>query len=79
MHKCRRWFGPIAMCYPDYVELEPDLGGDPPSHHLTDLYPGEEATAFYRFTMQPPRATMPKYITCKSWDDEISFWWARGA
>lgn len=74
-----RWFGPTAMCYPDYVEVAPDHGGDPPAHFIADLYAGEQVTAFYRFTMAPPAAVMPKYITCRSGDDETSFWWARGA
>jgi hypothetical protein len=74
-----RWFGPKVTCYPDYVDVSPDAAGDPPAHHITDLYPGEQVTAYYRFTMQPPQARMPKFMVCSSWDDGISFWWSRGA
>ena len=74
-----RWFGPVAVCYPHYVTINADTAGDPPAHFITDLYPSEQVTAFYRFTMTPPSAVAPKCIACKSWDEDITFWWARGA
>lgn len=74
-----RWFGPIVTCYPGYADLQPEPAGDPPAHLITDLYPGEQVTACYRFILRPPQATTPKYMVCRSWDRDISFWWARGA
>jgi hypothetical protein len=73
-----RWFGPSAIAYaqPTNVDIQPEPaeGG---GHTIFDLYPGEQYTAYYSFQFQDHRAV--KAITCRSWDTDLSFWWARGA
>jgi hypothetical protein len=71
-----RWFGPEVTVYPTYDVLRPDLSAG--SHFIFDLYPGNQNTACYSFSF-PSSSHSPKFMLCKSWDDPLSFWWARGA
>lgn len=70
-----RWFGCTLTAYaqPQYAVIEPD-----PHPGLIDVYPGEQYTCYYFFPFDPS-VRGPKYVTCKSWDSDLSFSWARGA
>jgi hypothetical protein len=74
-----RWFGSTLTCYahPRYAEIEAALH-DGGGHLIFDVYPGEQYTAYYFFPFTP-NVRAPKFLTCKSWDVALTFWWARGA
>lgn len=77
--QAQRWFGCTLTAYasPVYAEIQPatDVGA---ANSLIDLYPGEQFTCYYWFPFGP-QVRGPKFLTCKSWDKDLSFWWARGA
>ncbi len=76
--KTIRWFGPVLTAYaePRYQEIRPK---EPDGRsYLWDIYPGEQYTCRYFFPFD--EATRgPKYLTCNSWDNDLAFFWARGA
>jgi hypothetical protein len=77
--KACRWFGGTLTAYatPKYENISPapnSFGG----HWLVDLFPGEQFSCYYFFPFAP-NVRAPKYLTCRSWDKELTYWWARGA
>jgi hypothetical protein len=70
-----RWFAPVLTAYaePKYEQIRPVDG-----HFLYDIYPGEQYTFRYTFPFGE-NIRGAKYMTCTSWDTELTFWWARGA
>jgi hypothetical protein len=73
-----RWFAPVLTAYaePKYQEIQPREADG--RSYLFDIYPGEQYTCRYFFPYDE-HTRGAKYMTCKSWDRELIFWWARGA
>ena len=75
-----RWFGPLLNAYasPINEELQPELHEEIGGHLIQDIYPGEQFTFYYAFNF-PHNVRAKKLLICRSWDKDMTFWWARGA